>query len=86
MITNQESRYWILGYSRDIDYEDERRRRKNTRAKEYNTLYKCSKCLKVWENFISYKKQFITYTDIPSYGLDKKDCKICKNKKELNYG
>ena len=86
MITNQESGYWILGYPRNTNYEDERKRRKKVRSKEYNTLYKCSKCLKVWENFISYRKQFIAYTDMPSYGLNRKDCKICTNKKELNYG
>ena len=60
--------------------------RKKVRSKEYNTLYKCSKCLKVWENFLSYRKQFIAYTDMPSYGLNEKDCKICINKKELSYG
>ena len=27
MITNQESRYWILGYPRNADYEEERKRR-----------------------------------------------------------
>ena len=28
MITNQDSKYWILGYPRNTDYERERKRKK----------------------------------------------------------
>jgi len=79
MITNQESRYWILGYPRDTNYEKERKRQRDERRKEYNTLYKCTKCKKVWEQFCSYKgKKIITYSHMPSYGLNKEDCQKCK--------
>ncbi len=79
MVGEQDSRYWILGYHRGVDYESERKRKTNERQKEYNTLYKCETCGKVWERFISYrKKQIVTYTDMPSYGLNRKQCKLCK--------
>ena len=79
MITKQESNYWILGYPRNTSYEEERRRKKGQHAKEYNTLYKCIKCDKVWEQFPAYKgKKLITYSHMPSYGLDRRDCKKCK--------
>ena len=79
MITQQKSRYWILGYARDEKYEDERKRKRAEYAKEYNTLYKCTKCNKVWEQFLGYKsKKVVTYTHMPSYGLNRRDCKQCK--------
>ena len=79
MITEQKSRYWILGYPRDTKYEIERKRKKGEHKKEYNTLYKCTKCNKVWEQFAAYKgKKLITYNHMPSYGLNRKDCKKCK--------
>jgi len=79
MITKQTSRYWILGYQRNTSYEDERKRSKSEHDKEYNTLYKCVKCDKVWEQFPAYKKKkLVTYTHMPSYGLNRKKCKTCK--------
>ena len=79
MIAEQKSRYWILGYPRDTKYEIERKRKKGERVKEYNTLYKCTKCEKVWEQFLAYEgKKLITYSHMPSYGLNRKDCKKCK--------
>ena len=79
MITKQESNYWILGYPRNTNYEDERKRKKAAYSKEYNTLYKCVKCDRVWEQFLAYKeKKLITYTHMPSYGLNRRECKLCK--------
>ena len=79
MIAEQRSRYWILGYPRNTEYEDERRRKKGEYEKEYNTLYKCNKCGKVWEQFLAYKgKKLVTYSHMPSYGLNRKNCKKCK--------
>ena len=79
MIGNQDSKYWILGYPRNTDYEDERRRKKGAHEREYNTLYKCTKCEKVWEQFLAYQgKKLVTYSHMPSYGLNRKDCKKCK--------
>ena len=79
MITEQKSSYWILGYTRDARYENERKRKRGEHEKEYNTLYKCTKCKKVWEQFLAYKgKKLITYSHMPSYGLNRKDCKKCK--------
>ena len=79
MITRQKSNYWILGYPRDIKYETERKRKKGVYEKEYNTLYKCTKCKKVWEQFAAYRgKTLVTYTHMPSYGLNRKNCKKCK--------
>ena len=70
IIANQSNRYWILGYPRNIGYEAERKKNKGEYEKEYNTLYKCTKCGKVWEQFLAYKgKKLITYSHMPSYGL-----------------
>ena len=71
--------YWILGYPRDVDYKREaKRRRYKKNGIGLNTMYKCNSCGKVWEEHVMYqKKQFITYTDIPSYGLNRHKCKIC---------
>ena len=79
MIAEQKSRYWILGYPRNTEYEEGRRRQKKEYEKEYNTLYKCVKCEMVWEQFFAYGgKKLITYSHMPSYGLNRKDCKKCK--------
>ena len=79
IIANQSNRYWILGYPRNIGYEAERKKNKGEYEKEYNTLYKCTKCEKVWEQFFAYGgKKLITYSHMPSYGLNRKDCKKCK--------
>jgi len=78
MVINQESNYWILGYSRDIDYEKERKRRKARSGEQTNTLYKCESCNLVWENYSTHKTQFVNYSHMPSYGLKRLKCKLCK--------
>ena len=72
---------WVLGYSRDINYEKERQRRvkRKPNGVELNTMYKCNECGKVWELHVRYnERKFIFYTDIPSYGLERNKCKQCK--------
>jgi hypothetical protein len=71
---------YILGYARDLSYEKERKRNrhKKPRAEGMNTLYKCDSCGKVWETYLNHRKQFVSYTDIPGYGLQRNKCKICK--------
>tara|TARA_R110000824_G_scaffold311900_2_gene499059 strand:+ start:394 stop:645 length:252 start_codon:yes stop_codon:yes gene_type:complete len=71
---------YILGYARDLDYEKERKRKrgKKPRSEGMNTLYKCNSCGKVWETYLNHRKQFVSYTDIPTYGLKNNKCKLCK--------
>ena len=76
--------YLILGYPRNIDYEQESKRRKIRKPKgdiKFNTLYKCLSCDKVWEHYLTHRRQFIAYTDIPSYGLERNKCLKCKGEK-----
>ena len=72
---------WVLGYARvkDVDYEEERKRKRKSGCVKLNTMYKCNSCNKVWEQYWNCNKnQFITYTDMPSYGLARNKCKQCK--------
>ena len=78
MIEEQKSRYWILGYTRNVDYEEERKRRTKVSGEQPNTLYKCESCDLVWEHYSTHKRQFVTYTHMPSYGLKRLNCKKCK--------
>ena len=45
-------------------------------------LYLIDSCKKVWETYLNHTKQFVSYTDIPSYGLKNNKCKLCKGEND----
>lgn len=50
-------------------------------SSETKRLKYCLQCCRVWE--ISYTGSISSYGHMPSYGLPRKDCMICKKEKGL---
>ena len=75
MVQNEYS--WILGYSDNRVKKKFKKKSKKTGI-QINTLYKCPECSKVWEIYYGCGREFISYQDMPSYGLKKSKCKNCK--------
>ena len=83
---SEENGYWILGgyaweNTRKSDY-----RKKSLKGGKNRRLRFCKECRVVWQEYFTHKKKFITYPDMPTYGLERKKCKMCINKKELCNG
>jgi len=74
----QDTGYWILGYS---DLRVKKKQKSRVKGFQLGTMYKCPDCNSVWECYYKsthIKRKFLKYTDIPSYGLDRRVCQECK--------
>jgi|TARA_Y100001938_G_C8076006_1_gene426114 hypothetical protein len=74
----QDTGYWILGYP---GTGVKKKQKSRAKAFQLGALYKCEKCNSVWECYYrnaQLKRQFLKYTNIPSYGLERRVCQECK--------
>ena len=79
---SQDNGYWILGYNGSEASRYQSKREKKLAGGKNRCMFLCIKCNSVWQEYFSHKKEFITYPDMPTYGLERKKCKVCIKKKE----
>jgi hypothetical protein len=68
---------WILGSEARIV----KRKKKPKEGIQLNTLYLCNLCDSVWEYYYrsaQRNRELLTYKHIPTYGLERRTCKLCK--------
>ena len=78
---NQSNGYWILGYSTNDANANERTKEIQREKAQNKQLSYCLNCKKVWQFYYTYRQEFLTYTDMPTYGLKRQKCRLCTKEK-----